>query len=284
MHFAYLAHRCPAIRRLPLLGRRYLNTGYSGRGHLVTGILLAGLMLTAQSGRTDEPAAPTGPPATAPTAAPLAASHDLTNPAIDPAVLEEVDRRVAELDDNSFARRQQAFDRLGELVGQPQMAGPLARRFAQVLGLPETSYEVRSQLDRLAKRLPAGGAAVDEPATEASLGPLLDELNNPVFVRRDLALRRLKAIAGQTELVGPLWLELKRRLGNTAIAPSARRVFEPLVDQVHGAWLLADPKLVQLPVPRTRTSCGGLTKQAGWMSCKPTDATNALPPSANCWT
>jgi hypothetical protein len=164
------------------------------------------------------------------------------------AIAPQVDQLLAELDHSEFAARSRAAARLEELAARPALSGYLSGRFRAALLSPETSFEVRSHLEALLRTLPP--VALSEPKPSAELiGPLLDALGSDSYAQRDSASRQLEAMLAHVELIAPLWLELKRRSADAALAASARRALEPLVRKTHEAWLLADPSKVPLPRP-----------------------------------
>ncbi|MEX0676520.1 MAG: hypothetical protein WD063_05560 [Pirellulales bacterium] len=164
------------------------------------------------------------------------------------AVAQEVSRLIGELDDPEFAKRNKAADRLEELVDRPLLAPFLSSRFRQALLSPATSFEVRSRLEPLTRSLPKTSSVEPKPSA-AQIVPLLDQLNSDAYADRDSAARQLKAMLAHVELIAPVWLELERRAADPALSSSGRRALEPLVDQAHEAWLLADPEQLPLPKP-----------------------------------
>jgi hypothetical protein len=164
------------------------------------------------------------------------------------AVVQEVDRLVADLDRPEFAARNQAAARLEDLAAQRELNSYLSGRFRAALLAPETSFEVRSRLESLLRALPPVPPGGPKPNAD-QIAPLLDELSSDSYAQRDSALRRLEAMLAHVELIAPLWLELKRRAADLATPASARRALEPLVRKTHEAWLLADAAAVPLPQP-----------------------------------
>lgn len=165
---------------------------------------------------------------------------------LDPATAARVEASLAELDDEKFDVRSQAEDSLRTLLARPELQPLLARRFSEVLLSAQTSAEVRARVECLAKDLP-GGIPADGPAAIAEIAPLLDQLDADSLANREVAQRRLATMLKKPELVGHVYLELKKRLADTQLARQARSFLEPLVDQAREAWLQSDPKLVVLP-------------------------------------
>ncbi len=167
---------------------------------------------------------------------------------IDPQVSQQVRQAIADLDDEKFSERDEAANRLQQLVENPALGPFLASQFGRVLLSPDTSFEVRARLERLLKQLPAVPAvAVDPKPSLSELGAVLDRLDSDSSVVRDSAQRRLNLMLRQTDLIGPVLLELKRRLADPRLDTHSRRALEPLLDQAREAWLLSDPAGVRLP-------------------------------------
>jgi hypothetical protein len=164
------------------------------------------------------------------------------------AVSREVDGLLVELDRPEFSARSKAASRLAELAGRGELGVYLSGRFRAALLSPETSFEVRSRLESLLRVLPPPPALELEP-DKSQITPLLDALSSDSYAERDSATRRLEALLGHVELIGPLRLELKRREADSALPASGRRALKPLLRKTHEAWLLADAADVPLPKP-----------------------------------
>lgn len=193
---------------------------------------------------------------------------------VDPTVVAEVEQRIAQLDHALFNVREQATERLESLASRPPLRDYLAGKFAQTLLVPETSFELRSRLESLLRSLPRSAEAAaapadhnqpmdhNQPVDHKQIVPLLEELNHDTYARRDSAYRRLNAMLADRTSIAPLWLELKRRLGNSAMSPSSRRALTPLIDRVHEAWVLAPPEQVPLPQPADEQISGWIDEVA----------------------
>jgi hypothetical protein len=168
--------------------------------------------------------------------------------AIDPSVARDVEQAIAALDDEDFAQRGKAAACLEQWADDPELRGFLSAQLARVLNAPGVSVEVRSRLESLAKRLPAATAppAVADPGADQAAA-LLDQLDSDSSAARESARSRLRQMLSHVELISPLWLELKRRACDPALAAATRRELEPLLDEARGAWLAADPADVPLP-------------------------------------
>lgn len=164
------------------------------------------------------------------------------------AAVDQVDRLIARLDDPDFSVRGKSAARLEELVARPELGVFLARRFRRALRGAETSFEVRARLEPLLAGLPA--AADDEPGPHVSqIIPLVEQLGDDAYARRESAARQLRAMLSQADLIAPLWLELKQRLADPAASAADRRALAGLADQAREAWLVSGPNRVPLPKP-----------------------------------
>ncbi|HTM52653.1 MAG TPA: hypothetical protein VL175_01420 [Pirellulales bacterium] len=165
-----------------------------------------------------------------------------------PALVAQIDEALAALDDDDFARRTEAGDRLRGWADDRELSSFLARRFAQALQSGSVSIEVRSHIEALAKHLPesAGPADVSQ-ANPAEIGQLLSQLDADQSATRATARERLKSMLARTELIAPLWLELKNRASDPGLTAATRRELEPLLDAARQAWLNAAPAAVKLP-------------------------------------
>jgi hypothetical protein len=167
---------------------------------------------------------------------------------VDPAVAQEVRAAIEQLDAEDFATRSKAAERLTRRVAEPALAEFLSEEFARTLLASETSFEVRSQLESLARPLKPVAPPANEPRPRATdLGPLLDQLNSNTSSQRDSARRRIQSMLGDVESIAPVYVELKRRVANRQLAAEGRYVLEPLLDQARRAWLAAEPARVALP-------------------------------------
>jgi hypothetical protein len=183
--------------------------------------------------------------------------------AIEPTLAQEVEQALAALDADEFAIRGKAVQQLERWIDQPRLASFLSQRFARILHSPDTSVEVCERIESLARRLPAVGmlGGTDTPpdaarAQASEIVPLLDRLASDSSVERASTQRRLRSMLEHVELIGPMWVELKRRAADPALTFADRRELEPLLDKAREAWLLANPADVPLPPVSTRLIVG----------------------------
>lgn len=167
---------------------------------------------------------------------------------VEPGVAQQVRSALAELDDERFVVRQRAEERLEQFVGDHRLALFLSGEFDRVLRRGAASVEVRWRLAALAHRLPQAPqpAAVGKPPV-GDIPALLGRLQADSCGERDAARASLQAALEHAELIGPIWLELKRLAADTGLTVAMRRELEPLLDQARKAWLLADAQAVVLP-------------------------------------
>ena len=179
----------------------------------------------------------------------LAADDQPAEVARDPAVEGEVGAAIRALDDNDFTTRQRAASQLARWSGDAVRAPVLARKAAAVLVSAETSFEVRAQLERLLKQLPAAPADEASPPTAAEIPALFQRLRDDSCTVRDSAARRLAEMLRHPDLLAPIFVELKRRAAEPKLSSEGRRMLQPLLDAAREAWLLADPQTIVLPAP-----------------------------------
>ena len=165
-----------------------------------------------------------------------------------PAVVDEIERALAALDDEDFSKRGKAQQRLERWIDEPRLASFLSARLTRLLHAPETSFEVRARVEALANGLPESPPppVVGQPLA-SEIVPLMDRLNSDSSAERDTAQRRLRLMFQSVELISPLWRELKQRATAPGLTATGRRELEPLLDEARRAWLMADAASVSLP-------------------------------------
>jgi hypothetical protein len=163
-----------------------------------------------------------------------------------------VSQLVEQLDDPSFSIRQQAVLGLEHLARQPEQALMLAPQLQQLAIDAGISYEVRTQLEDLLRRLPPCPPSPPQ-ITAAEIERLLDLLDDDSFAAREGAARRLRWLAENPALVCPLLTALHQRLGDPALSAGGREVVGDIWAEIHGLWLLSDSATWNLPpVGKTR--------------------------------
>jgi hypothetical protein len=203
--------------------------------HLATRLMSSLLLLTCLgwplAARAEDP-----PSATA-------SDQILDDRALDDRTLDDL---FAELDAPGFDVRERAARRLDHLAALPEMARPLTRRIQEILLLPTTSFEMRSQLDQYLKKLPVAEIGPEERIDQGEVPRLIAELDSDLFAVRQGAAHRLEWLLHRPELVTPIMLVLKARLAN-ATMETDRPTLMRLWKAARGAWLLGDPADWKLP-------------------------------------
>ncbi len=200
-------------------------------------------------------------------------------PAGDPrgAEADDVAQLMARLDDADFATRREAAGRLQQLAAQPQRQAELAARFRRALLAADTSFEVRAHLEPLLRSLPPAPDTDEPPPTADQIEPLLDQLKSDAYAQRNSAVRRLQSMLRHNDLIGPVWLAMKRRAAEGSLSASERRLLEPLLARAHEAWLLAEPGTVELPRPSDDQIARWIDEVAATDESKPVDLFQRTP-------
>lgn len=158
-----------------------------------------------------------------------------------PAVSAEIARLIADLDGDRFDLRRRAVARLEELTAEPGSATILSRRIEQVLVMPNTSLEVRKQLERLQRRLPKTPLPPDKEVSNEELDRLVRQLDDDSYGARLAAGKRLEWLLGNSRLAYPIMLRLKEKISADNLSTSARQTVEPIYERARGAWLTSNP-------------------------------------------
>ncbi len=168
--------------------------------------------------------------------------------AVDASVAQRVDQLLVALDDPNFNVRRQAADGLQAMIGEASLSPFLAKRFQHALVSENRSFEVRTRLEALLRRLPETPPTEPQPMRDA-IAPLLKQLNSDQYVDRDSSVRQLSAMLAYKDLIVPVWLQIKQRAADPKATASERRLLDPLIDKAHYAWLLSDVPDDALPLP-----------------------------------
>ena len=159
----------------------------------------------------------------------------------------EVTRLLRDLDCEQYAVRRKAARQLQQMAAKPELGRVLAEEFQRVLLSSETSFEVRTRLERLRAGLPR---VVPEPLDHLSpeeVKRLVDRLENESYAVRLGAAKRLEWLLGNSKLVAPIVIELRGRLSRGDLSPDARQWLEPVWKRARGLWLTTDPSGWHLP-------------------------------------
>jgi hypothetical protein len=160
----------------------------------------------------------------------------------------EVAKLVRQLDSDRFDVRQKAVSRLQELVGKPEWQNCLAEEFHRVLVRADVSFEVRWQLNRWMRQLPAGTppVAADRLPGE-QLDRLVRQLDDDRYAARVGAACRLDWLLTNPKYACPVLVRLKRALAAEGVGIEARRRLESAAEHARRAWLASDPAGWDLP-------------------------------------
>ncbi len=189
-------------------------------------ILLSGVLIGANSGGSESPAIPKDEAA---------------------ALRREVAGLVRQLDSDQFDARQQAAVKLQQLKARPEAAVILAEEFQRALVSPDTSFEVRRQVERLRSGLPPVAADHREIAPLEEVGRLVGQLEDNRYGVRLGATRRLEWLLESPKLGSAIYSRLKQRLDKPDFSLDARRWIEPICVKARGVWLSSDPATWDLP-------------------------------------
>lgn len=159
----------------------------------------------------------------------------------------EIAALVRQLDADQFAIREQAYARLQQLKTRPEAATALAEELQRALLSPETPFEARRQVERLASGLPLPSVDPKQGAVTEEIDRLVAQLDDNQYGVRLGASRRLEWLLEHAESVGAIYGRLKARLNDPELSLDARRWIEPICVKARGAWLSSDPRTWQLP-------------------------------------
>jgi hypothetical protein len=159
----------------------------------------------------------------------------------------EVAAWIRQLDSDSYSARQQAASRLERLAAEPAKGLALAREVERALVAPDTSLEVRRQLERVRRRLPKVTLAPETPVAAEELDQLVRQLDDDSYGARLAAAKRLDWLLGNEKLAYPIMVRLKRQMEAAGLSAGARQSLEPIYQRVRGAWLASDPAAWNLP-------------------------------------
>jgi hypothetical protein len=155
---------------------------------------------------------------------------------------------IEQLDDARFEVRRRAAARLEELADRDECQQELAAALQERLLDSEISFEVRSQLETLLKKLPATALPVP-PAdvTPEQIGQLIRQLDANKYSQRLGAAARLHWLITRPELACRIMTRLKGTQADQSLSAEAREQRQPVFEAARQAWLTSDPKQWQLP-------------------------------------
>lgn len=154
---------------------------------------------------------------------------------------------IGQLDDSRFEVRQRAADCLAELSRQPSQQAALAKAIHEVLLQSDTSFEVRSQLEPLLKKLPPAELPAPLDASNEEIDRLIAQLDAGKYAERLGAAARLKWMVTRPRIACEVMTRLKGFLADPQLSAEARKGLQPIWDAARQTWLTSDPKSWNLP-------------------------------------
>ena len=163
---------------------------------------------------------------------------------------------IRQLDDPSFEVRRRAAARLVELSQQPAEQDALAKAIQEVLLQSDTSFEVRSRLEPLLKKLPPTALPAPLDVSNEEIDRLVAQLDASKYAQRLGAAARLKWLVTRPRIACEVMTRLKGFQANSKLSAEARKGLEPIWDAARQTWLTSDPKSWKLP-PLSAGEIGG---------------------------
>ncbi len=163
--------------------------------------------------------------------------------------LHQAAQLIEQLDDARFEVRQRAAAHLEQLAERKENQRPLAQAIQEILLKSETSFEVRSQLELLLKKLPATALPVPpDNVTPEQIRQLVQQLDAGKYSERLGAAARLRWFITRPELACETMTLLKHVQADASLSPEARKQLQAIADAARQVWLTSDPKDWRLPV------------------------------------
>jgi hypothetical protein len=156
-------------------------------------------------------------------------------------VARQIPALIEALDSPRFDARARASRQLAAFAEHDELRPLLAERLTAALLSTELSFEARSRLAPLLKRLPAPDKPAALEAAPARIERLIDALEDDSAGVRAGAQAQLELLAKRPSSNPDVMAALKRRLASAELEPSSRTKLRELLDQARGVWLLSDP-------------------------------------------
>ncbi len=153
---------------------------------------------------------------------------------------EEIEQLFADLDSSEFSVRTGAFERLQELSVAPGARQLLAESVEQAMVATEISFEVRKQLERVRRGLPAVSLPPSLTIDAEMIDGLLRQLGDDSYARRLGAASRLCWLLGNAEAVDLVYRQVKRIAGDEHLKGEQIRSLQQIYEDARAAWLEAD--------------------------------------------
>ncbi|HUY88381.1 MAG TPA: hypothetical protein VMV10_06580 [Pirellulales bacterium] len=154
---------------------------------------------------------------------------------------------IGQLDAPRFEIRQRAAASLAELSQEPAQQEPLAKAIHEVLLQPDTSFEVRSRLEPLLKKLPPTEPPVPLDISTEEIDRLIARLDAGKYAERLGAAARLKWLVTRPRIACEVMTRLKGFVADPKLSAEARKGLQPIWDASRQTWLTSDPKSWKLP-------------------------------------
>ena len=154
-----------------------------------------------------------------------------------PALGEEIERLFVDLDADEFSIRMAAFERLQELSTQEHARPLLAESVKRAMVDTEISFEVRKQLERLARNLPVVELGPAPKADALTVDELLAQLADDSYARRLGAESRLRWLLGSADAVGLIYERVKHSAASIRLDHEQTQALRQIYDYARAAWL-----------------------------------------------
>jgi hypothetical protein len=158
-------------------------------------------------------------------------------PEPNPALGDEIERLFVDLDADEFSVRTAAFERLQELSAQEHARPLLAESVKRAMVGAEISFEVRKQLERLGRDLPAVDLASAPKADAQVVDDLLTQLADDSYARRLGAESRLRWLLGNADSVGLIYERVKHNAGSIRLGHEQAQALKQIYESARAAWL-----------------------------------------------
>lgn len=155
---------------------------------------------------------------------------------------------IAQLDDGNFEVRRRAAARLEELAQREEDQQSLGKTIQETLLAPDTSFEVRRQLEMLRKQLPPSALPVPPADVSAEqISQLIRQLDAGKYSERVGAAARLSWLVTRPELACEIMTRLKGIQADASVSAEARKQLRPIAEAAREVWLTSEPKHWRLP-------------------------------------
>ena len=154
----------------------------------------------------------------------------------------ELPRLLISLDDDQYAVRHAAQERLDSLAADPECQPKVAAAIRRRLTQPGLSLEARETLERLIAPLAKLASAGPPLPAAAEIDRLIPALDDNSYPARIAAAENLADLLGNGRAARDISERLKQHLADPAVGCGARKAMDALWKQARGVWLLGDEK------------------------------------------